>query len=203
MIISRLRILEFIEAREAVTALEISHALHMTPANVRHHLSILLKEGSIRIFGFRSGHTRGRPKILYCSEKWASRNNLDQLVHALMTELFREADGKEKEDQLLQRIASHFIPTPNHSVKNLTKLLNALIAHLNLMNYQARWEAHVRAPKVVFQHCPYKSVLQKHPELCQMDRILLEKYLSGRAVQTERLSISESGKPHCVFFIYF
>ena len=81
---SRQRIIEYLQSKEVVTALEISSALHMTPANARHHLSILRDEGVVHVLGQRARAGRGRPVDLYCLWRPISRHNLDGLAQRLI-----------------------------------------------------------------------------------------------------------------------
>jgi predicted ArsR family transcriptional regulator len=67
------------------------------------------------------------------------------------------------------------------------------------MHYQARWEAGADGPRIVLGHCPYGTVIEKHPELCQMDGALLAKLLGGEVRQTAKLEKGAGGLPYCVF----
>ena len=196
---SRLRILNYIATHEAVTAAEISRALHLTKANVRHHLAILLGEGAIRASGVRRQFGRGRPTTLYSTEKWASRHNLEKLAHALLTELLNSANNHKT--AALNNLANRLALPASKTVANPIHILNETINHLNQMNYQARWEAHAISPRIIFQHCPYLELVEDHPELCQMDKLILEKCLGKRVDLVERLSLSVTGKRHCLFQI--
>jgi predicted ArsR family transcriptional regulator len=62
---SRQRLLHFLEKKQVATVRDISLALKMTPANARHHLYILIDEGSVEIIGNRVGQGPGRPHKLY------------------------------------------------------------------------------------------------------------------------------------------
>ena len=50
-----------------------------------------------------------------------------------------------------------------------TRRLEALVARLNQLQYDSRWEAGSQGPRLVFGRCPYAAVIVKHPELCMMD----------------------------------
>lgn len=62
---TRQRILEILETRPAITADELANVLHLTPANMRHHLSKLERDGRVIAIGDRPPRGRGRPQRMY------------------------------------------------------------------------------------------------------------------------------------------
>ena len=50
---ARQRILAYLQSHHGVTAAEVSRALRVTPANIRHHLSILAADGRAKVVGER------------------------------------------------------------------------------------------------------------------------------------------------------
>jgi predicted ArsR family transcriptional regulator len=197
-ITSRQRIIEYIQSKEVVTALEISRALHMTPAKARHHLSILRDEGVVYVFGQRAGSGRGRPLDLYCLWRPISLHNLDGLAGALLAEVC-ELENPEEQEEILERLARRLLHPPPTERVNLTQRLSQSVQHLNRMSYQARWEAHAQGPRVILQHCPYAAVVEQHPEVCRMDQFLLRNLLSLPVQQLSRLEKIPSGFRQCVF----
>ncbi len=194
---SRQKILDYLKHKEMVTADQISQALHMTPANARYHLADLVAEGAVKMAGIRLPGGRGRPKHLYRLAEPAMRHNLDRLADLLLSMVSDEKDPAQKE-AALQKIASS-LAGELPANKNPVLRLNQAIQRLNDLNYCAHWEAHTPAPKVVFNHCPYAAILPQHPEICQMDVLLLEKMLSSHISQTAKLIPSASGLPQCIF----
>ncbi len=202
---SRQRIIEYLQSKEVVTALEISSALHMTPANARHHLSILRDEGVVHVLGQRARVGRGRPFDLYCLWRPISRHNLDGLASALLSDMLAESHqaGQEesKQDEILKRLASRLLPPLATERVNLTQRLSQAVQHLNRLSYQARWEAHAQGPRVILQHCPYAAIVEQHPEVCRMDQFLLRNLLSLPVQQLSSLEKVPSGFRQCVFKI--
>jgi predicted ArsR family transcriptional regulator len=195
---SRQRIIEFIQSKEVVTAAEISSALHMTPANARHHLAVLRDEGVVHVLGQRAKIGRGRPHDLYCLWRPIALHNLDGLSHALLAEIFSERNQDDPED-ILEKLASRQLPSAPTDNKNLTQRLSQAVQHLNRLSYQARWEAHAQGPRIIFQHCPYATIVAQHPELCRMDQLLLKNMLLLPVQQLAKLEMSSLGLPQCVF----
>jgi predicted ArsR family transcriptional regulator len=83
----------------------------------------------------------------------------------------------------------------------LARKLANCIDHLNTMHYHSRWEAHASGPRIIFESCPYASVIAAHPELCRMDQKLLERHLGGNVEQTAKLEKGSRTIPVCVFSI--
>ena len=196
---TRQRILEQIRVKHSLSATELSITLGTTPANIRHHLGILLQEGVIEVAGQRLSGGRGRPIYLYRLTQQARAHNLDQLAGALLGELLEDLQPTERL-AALKRIANRLGGQPLAS-GSLTQRLNACVRNLNVMNYQARWEARSSGPRLVLAHCPYAVILPQHPELCQLDASLLEGMLDASVIQTAKLAPSRQGGKVCLFTV--
>jgi len=72
---------------------------------------------------------------------------------------------------------------------------------LNLKRYQARWDAHAQAPRILLHNCPYAAVLENHPELCRMDAYMIAQLLGLPVEQLARMDIFGSHPPACVFAV--
>jgi predicted ArsR family transcriptional regulator len=64
------------------------------------------------------------------------------------------------------------------------------------MNYHARWEAGQQGPRILFGHCPYAAIIEKHPELCQMDAALLKELFGD---DMEQIAKIENFQGMCIF----
>lgn len=189
---------EHLQLKRSASATELARALRVTPANVRHHLSALQAEGVVENVGRRPAFGRGRPVQLFSLVEQVSRNNLALLAKTLLSEL--EDGCSELELQaLFKRLAARMLGTERRPARNLTQRYFQAIQHLNSLNYQARWEAHARAPHVIFSHCPYAAVVNDHPELCLLDQYLLEELLGENVVQTAKLETTPQGERQCLF----
>jgi hypothetical protein len=72
---------------------------------------------------------------------------------------------------------------------------------LNEIHYQSRWEAGAEGPRILFAHCPYAAIIDKHPELCQMDGFLLGEEIGVDARQLAKIDQKPGGITHCIFLI--
>jgi len=197
---TRQKILEYLDVKDVATAEELSKHLKRTPANIRHHLSILVGQGSIEVSGLNSSHERGRPAQLYTLVKLSHLTNLDRLSSALLHELITGLSAEELTARLLS-ISQHLCDLPDITRKNPTRRLYAAIAALNSMHYQANWEARKDAPRIMLNHCPYAAILPDHPELCRLDSILIEQMLEAEATLIAKLVLTAQGTRHCIFSV--
>lgn len=203
----RQQILEYLENRRSSTAPEIARVFKMTGANARHHLSILHSEGAIEISGTQKSGKAGRPIQIYSPSRQIRRNNLHYLVDALLTQILPALDNIEQREWL-EQIADYLWEISRTTGEKKTIERNSLsvrlyqtIRHLNRLNYDARWEAHAPAPRVILGHCPYVSIIDTHPELCQMDAFLLRRGLKISVTQEIKLGKDSNGLPFCRFAV--
>jgi DeoR family suf operon transcriptional repressor len=191
MTTTRQKVLAYLNKARSAAAREIARSLKMSPASVRHHLRVLASDGRLEVVSARGRDVKGRPEKIYCLPRSALGDNLPALSDALLT----EAGSRIQVDALAERLAGQ----PNSMNQPLAKRLNLTVEKLNQMNYHAHWEAGSEGPRVLFSHCPYATILEKHPELCQMDRAMLKKLTGQSARQIFR--IGKEGSTVCVFVV--
>jgi len=188
---SRHKVLAYLTRTRTASVREISRALKMSAANVRHHLRVLVSDGRLELMAVEEHNRRGRPEKLYSLPRAALGDNLAALSDALLA----EAGMKVRVETLAKRLAGEF----DFAGQPIVKRLNLVIEKLNQMNYHARWEAGREGPRVILGHCPYAAIIEKHPELCKMDAALL-KDLTGESA--EHLSkIGQEKSLACVFVL--
>lgn len=196
---TRLQIILLLEKKETATTAELSRQLHVTPANIRHHISILLRQGSIKLIGYGNNVQRGRPAAIYALAQPHLKENLDILTHVLLDRFFTQSSLIDQADTL-KWIAQQIIAKYTLDTSNPTKRLYSTIRVLNSLNYQAHWEAH-DTPRIMLTHCPYFSILELHPEMCKIDAFIIE-ILTGQTVsQTVKLALTSDNRRHCIFQI--
>jgi predicted ArsR family transcriptional regulator len=195
---TRQTILDYLERNQICSTQEISLALSMTPANARHHLSTLLRQGVVKLAGRQPTTQRGRPTMLYTLAAKANQHNLDQLASALLNELL-EGLPPEQKLTVFRHIARRISDASAADTTPMTQRLYSAINRLNQMHYQSRWEARAGGPRLILGHCPYAAVLQDHPELCQMDAYLIESLSGKPVIQIEKLAQDSRGTRFCIF----
>ncbi len=195
---ARQKILNFILEQQSATVEELSKVFKVTPANIRHHLSILIGQGTVQIIGQKAAALRGRPAQIYGSTQQSNQNNLDYLTEALLSTLLQNS-GPDERYQSLDKIARKMVANFKLDTYNPTRRLYSSIRILNRMNYHAHWEAHIENPRIMLGHCPYRAILDHHPEICQMDAFMLQELLATPVSQVDKLTLNTRGLPECVF----
>ncbi|RMF45129.1 MAG: ArsR family transcriptional regulator [Anaerolineae bacterium] len=195
---TRQQILEYLERNQRATAKELSRALKVTPANVRHHLRILLEDNWIEPVETRRPRGRGRPTQVYALAPQWQADNLSGLLHALLKQI--PPEGRTAAFESLSKALSDAQP-PLPPERHLTHHLIQTVKCLNTMHYRARWEAHATAPRIRLNHCPYAAILEAHPELCELDAHLLSHLLHRPVRQTAKRENSPTGGLFCLFEI--
>jgi predicted ArsR family transcriptional regulator len=194
---TRQRIVEYLQSKRHGSAAELSLALQVTPANIRHHLSVLAGEGVVEVIAQHAPRSqRGRPVHVYALSKQSAEHNLESLASALLRCSLSEGQDHSPP---LRRLAQEICGSAIKSSGSQTQKLTQAVAKLNEMHYQARWEAHASGPRLILAHCPYLSILDQHPELCTMDAYILEEMLGMEARLLLRREPNRLGLPQCVF----
>lgn len=194
---TRQRLLDILKNRPNTTAAELSRALQLTQADVRHHLSNMVEEGLVVATGYQRGGRRGRPARKFSLAAAAPKDNFDLLSSALLAVSLQNISPPDRmvflRDVAAQLAGKHASGGP------LAQRLVGAVVRLNELGYQARWEAHTDAPRLILEHCPFASLLPKHPELCLLDACLLEILLKESIAQIESLAHEDGG--HCIFLV--
>src|SRR5688500_11834960 len=107
---SRHKVVAFLTRTRTASVREISRALKMSAANVRHHLRVLVSDGRLELASVREPEGRGRPERVYSLPRAAFGDNLPALADALLT----EADSRVRVEALAQRLVgeSNFASQP-------------------------------------------------------------------------------------------
>ena len=186
--------LEYIYKNQAASVAELSAALQVTRMDIRYHLKQLTKDGKIERLRSVKTTSKGRPTYFYRIPTRAEPNNYRQIANILLSHNSKINSEEDLVVFLATEMAAE-IPTARQQIRRL----NQLMRYLNDHGYRAGWEAFHNGPRILFRNCPYAEILGDHPELCGMDRRLLEKYLTIDFEQVQKID-RESGKiPGCIF----
>ena len=197
---ARQRIIDYLVDHKVATASELSYILNLTSADVRHHISVLIKQGSITTSGYKHTKQKGRPARLYALSAPMARDNLNLFIHYLLSHLSANL-STDSYQQILKDTATLFVSDLHWETENLTRRLYQAIAYLRNLNYDSSWEARARSPHLIFGHCPFAKIVDQHPEMCVFDAYLLQILLGKPVQQIEKLTISSLGLPQCKFSI--
>jgi predicted ArsR family transcriptional regulator len=204
---ARQRVWDFIRLHKLVTTADISRGLQMTRANARHHLEILINQELVEIAGKNPTTGKGRPSIVYGISQRVLGENLNGLADALLSIMIKSGSTNERID-LYRHVADQMsepekLASPENFRKSgqlhLTRRLSLAVQQLNTWHYHARWEARSESPHVILGNCPYLSILSEHPELCEIDRRLIENLVDTSMEQIAKRIPDERGYPFCLF----
>ena len=192
---TRQRILQYLQQHHTSTAEQLSRTLDLTQADIRYHIGQLLKFNQIEKTGDRLIEGRGRPATIYRLVQATRHDNLAHLAGVLLNLVDVLDDGRQME-HVAAKISEDFTPSPQTG----RRMFQAVQA-LNALKYNARWEARPSSPLIILQNCPYREIIQDHPELCRMDASLLQKLTGMQARQEAKLEVAASGAVFCAFHL--
>lgn len=195
---TRQTIISYLQHRGVASVHQLAQALKLTPANIRHHLSILISEGAVITLPGKLASPKGRPANLYTLSSRLTSHNFDQLSDALLSEWLSPLHPAEIEASL-HSLASRMVQSAPSPKTHLSQRLVYAVSFLNERSYHASWEARREAPYIKLGHCPYASILPRHPELCRMDAFLLQALLHIPVDLVARLVKDPAGNTHCLF----
>ena len=189
MVTARQKVLTYLSKNRTASARDISRALKMSAATVRHHLRVMVADGRLELSFGRGRERRGRPEKVYSLPRTALGHNLSALSDAVLVEAGSLIP--------METLARHLAADSDFSNHPIARRLNLTVEKLNEMNYHPRWEAGAQGPRLIFDHCPYAAIIEKHPELCRMDEQLLKELMGDEA--TQMFKIGKDGSATCVF----
>jgi predicted ArsR family transcriptional regulator len=189
---TRQRLIDILKNKPNCTSADLSRALQLTPADIRHHLSNMLAEGLIIVTGHQHSGRRGRPARRFSMAAAAQKDNSDLLSSAMLAVSLKRLSPKGQRAyfrRVAAQLAGENIPTGP-----LAQRLVGTVEKLNELGYQSRWEAHADAPHLILEHCPFAPLRSQHPELSQLDVSLLEILLREPILQIESLAQEDDGQ---------
>jgi len=194
---TRYRLVEYIREKKIASAAELARVFKITAADARHHLASLEDEGVVIVVGTRA-QGRGRPTQLYRLTRDINRHHLDALTSAVLN-VWLAGVTEAEQDGALNKIAAYLTAGCNHPGGNLTQRLAYAVRHLNEMNYLARWEAHIEAPRILINHCPYALMVSDHPETCRIDEFVIKNLVDQPVTKISTTGKCATGEMQCVF----
>jgi predicted ArsR family transcriptional regulator len=196
---TRDRVLDYLQEHRTTTIPNLSKLWGLTRADIRHHINNLIKEGLVdKVSHVKPDQTkRGRPEYEYHLSSQSGDDNYHNLCATLLKMILRDCPVENQGNVMTavaQEIAGNPVNTPS-----FTHAMNSTVAWLNERGYHSRWEAAAGGPRLMFLHCPYALLLPEHPELCQLDILVLERLLSIRIQQTARMDFRSNLARACIF----
>ena len=197
---TRWDILRQLRERGQASAQELSKALGMSPVSIHYHLNVLQREGFVETQPVR--RSIGRPHFVY-SLRDSARELFPQSYHRLADRLLGELKSRLSEREiaeLFMRIASDIAAEHAAALegKPLDQKLEALIEMLGEEGFLARAEKVGGGLRLTQYGCPYYYVVERHPEVCDLDLTLISATLLA---PVEREGCVLRGDDVCTFIV--
>ncbi len=192
------QILQYLQRNNEATVKELAALLGVSATAVRDHLVHLQAEGLVDARSERYGP--GRPRLVYTlSEQARSRfpKQYDRLITGLLRELIA-FEGAEKVEQLLERVSRRLAEEYAGQMEGtgMAERLDELRSLLEQRGVPAE-VAEARDGIRLFA-CPFYDIAQDHPEVCSMERQMIE-YVLGEKLALE--STIREGAHTCRFVV--
>lgn len=197
----RQHILNILKERGQATVVELAEGLDLAPVSVRHHLDILRRQGVIRAEGVERRKTRGRPRHIYTLTQEANSffpDNYEELAGALLREM-KENLSAEQISAFFHRLVSAYIrDLPIKQAESTEDRLDLAAGFLSQKGYLARWERGDDGAYLLHvSNCPFAGLSVAHPELCDMDLLLV----SRLTMSTPRRTAHSANGDHCCTYV--
>jgi predicted ArsR family transcriptional regulator len=199
---TRVKILEYVAGHAGAGAAQIARGLGMNPPAVRHHLAIMKADGRIDAVAVHRLAGRGRPQLGYRISASLAGNNLAMLAEHLLSAFSEGALGQRGRAALVAKLAAKLSDQLQASEPggNAGRRLARLVERMNQLHYASRWEAGAEGPRLIFGQCPYAAVIERHPELCEIDAQALAGIMATDVRQQAKIAPESLGSS-CVFVL--
>lgn len=192
------QILQHLQRAGEATVKDLAALLGVSTTAVRDHLMHLQAEGLVTVRAER--HGPGRPRLVYTlSDQARSRfpKQYDRLITGLLRELI-DQEGPAKVERLLERVSRRLAEeyTDRMEGADVVERLNELRRLLEQRGVPA--EVAEDGDGIRLFACPFYDVVQDHPEVCSMERQMIE-YVLGEKLALE--STIREGAHTCRFVL--
>lgn len=180
---TRRQLLHHLQASGTTSVVDLARSVRLEPVTVRHHLGLLRQQGLVQAEAQR--HGRGRPRNLYC---------LSEAGRALL----RHDAGERLAGRLLDWVGQRdpaavaaFFAAAAHEVAGGPPCgcaagpdgLDHLVHRLAAEGLETHWEVDDQGPVLHQGSCPYPSLCQSHPSVCDLDLARIQALYPGRVVR--------------------
>jgi DeoR family transcriptional regulator, suf operon transcriptional repressor len=192
------QILHYLQRQNEATVKELATMLGVSTTAAREHIVHLQAEGLVGVRAER--HGPGRPRMVYTLSD-SARSRFPQQYDRLLTGLLRELialEGHDKVDHLLERVSRRLADEYSDRMagQGVTERLNELRRLLEQRGVPA--EVVAEGDGIRLFACPFYDLAQGHPEVCSMERQMIE-YVLGEKLALE--STIREGAHTCRFIV--
>lgn len=192
------QILQYLQRTGEATVKDLAALLGVSATAARDHLVHLQAEGLVSVRAER--HGPGRPRLVYTlSDEARSRfpKQYDRLITGLLRELIAQ-EGADKVEQLLERVSRRLADEYADRMAGIgiSERLDELRRLLEQRGVPA--EVAEDGDGIRLFACPFYDIAQDHPEVCSMERQMIE-YALGEKLALE--STIREGAHTCRFVL--
>jgi predicted ArsR family transcriptional regulator len=198
---ARQRVLRYLGQYAGASAAQIARGLGMKAPAVRHHLSVLRADGRVMTGRGSVQSGPGRRPLSYRISERLRGHNLALVAEVLLTGW--PSALRSRTDRIVQILSKGLVDRigPLDAKAGASGRLAQLVSALNVLHYQARWEAAAAGPRILFGHCPYAAIINTHPELCLMDSRVVSDIMGAQVQQTAKIDFKGGTATHCVLML--
>jgi predicted ArsR family transcriptional regulator len=196
---TRKNILEYLRHHGSASVHELAEHLELSVGTVRHHLNVLERDNMVENQEIR--HGVGRPRLAYtlsAAGLEAFPKKYDWLSNALLDELKARLEPNMV-STVLRGIARRVLDKyqPELEGTTLQKRAEILVQIMSKEGFETQLE-HTEDGRIriIQNSCPYRSVVQEHHEVCQLDAEMIHQVLQ-RPIQRKCCMLN--GDHSCIF----
>ncbi len=202
---TRRHILDILKERKEATIDEIVTALSerigkITAVTVRHHLEILRGDALVAAPTVRRRSAPGRPQYVYTlTERAADQfpNNYQGLASGLLEQIKNQLPPTQV-TQILEGVAENMAGDALVPDGPIEVRLDHAVAYLKEHGYTANWARNNGSHVLAITNCPYEQVTCSNPELCKMDKRLVDTLVGS---STERINWKQDDDEVCSYLV--
>ncbi|HMQ35466.1 MAG TPA: MarR family transcriptional regulator [Chloroflexaceae bacterium] len=192
------QILQHLQRQGEATVKDLAALLGVSATAARDHLVHLQAEGLVEARAERYGP--GRPRLVYTLSE-AARSRFPKQYDRLITGLLREliaVEGPDKVEQLLERVSRRLADEYADRMEgsDMPERLGELRRLLEQRGVPA--EVAEAGDGIRLFACPFYDIAQDHPEVCSMERQMIE-FVLGEKLALE--STIREGAHTCRFVL--
>jgi DeoR family transcriptional regulator, suf operon transcriptional repressor len=197
---TRDRILQRLLAHPFSSINDLAQAVGINAISVRHHLTSLQADGLVAAQEER--HGVGRPRLVYFLTD-GGRERFPTRYLELTNRIINQLKDRFPEHTVHDIFNEIALELTEEKVSKLNGIpmeekLDQLQQFLLDEGFSMHWEKKGDAYFIHQVSCPYYHVTQKHPEVCQLGRSIINQFLS---LPVEKITCISQGNAHCTFQI--
>jgi DeoR family suf operon transcriptional repressor len=178
-------IIETLNTIGRATVSELAGNVGVKAVTIRHHLNALQADGLVDVEEKRQ--SVGRPVHIYSLTEKA-QGLFPQKYHVLVRRLLDQIKDQlptRTVDVLIQSLAGDLADEVREDFESLPfeERMKRLIDVLAEEGFLAKWEQTDKGVQLIEYHCPYYHIGQEHPEICQIDKALIQAALNTSVVK--------------------